>query len=163
MKLIKEIPAPPAAGTDAIPLKVERRVLAKRRWRGRAEDGADFGFDLVAPLSHGDVFHCEEGRSYLIEQRPEPVLKVAYPDQREAAHRAWQVGNLHFPAQFAEGHLLVEDDLAVRQMLQRNEIPYEEAEEVFQPVVAASGHHHHDHDHPADHGHSHDHHHGHHH
>ena len=33
-------------------LTVERRVLAKRRWRGQAEDGTDFGFDLAIPLKN---------------------------------------------------------------------------------------------------------------
>ena len=32
---------------NEISLTVERRVLAKRRWRGQAEDGTDFGFDLA--------------------------------------------------------------------------------------------------------------------
>ena len=31
----------------SISLTVDRRVLAKRRWRGQAEDGTDFGFDLA--------------------------------------------------------------------------------------------------------------------
>ena len=166
MQIIKELPAEEASSdSPSVCLKVERRVLAKRRWRGQADDGTDFGFDLSAPLKHGDQFHFAHEQRYQIEQLPEQVFKVAYPDSREAAHRAWQVGNLHFPAQFTDGYLLVENDLAIRQMLERNDIPFEEAEEVFQPVVAAAGHHHHDHDH--DHGHthshSHDHGHGHHH
>ena len=141
MQVIKEIQTDSSSNElPAVPLKVERRVLAKRRWRGEAQDGAEFGFDLAAPLGHGDVFFANDENRYLIEQEPEAVLKVAYPDPREAAHRAWQVGNLHFPAQFTDGYLLVENDLAIRQMLERNDIPYEEAEEVFQPVVAAAGH-----------------------
>ncbi|MDE0577339.1 MAG: urease accessory protein UreE [Opitutales bacterium] len=167
MQIIKELPADEAcADSPSVSLKVERRVLAKRRWRGQAADGTDFGFDLSAPLKHGDQFHFANEQRYQIEQLPEQVFKVAYPDPREAAHRAWQVGNLHFPAQFTDGYLLVENDLAIRQMLERNDIPFEEAEEVFQPVVAAAGHHHHhdhDHDHGHTHSHSHDHGHGHHH
>ncbi|MAN36145.1 MAG: hypothetical protein CMI21_00760 [Opitutae bacterium] len=158
MKLIKSLPEEydNACGIS-VPLKVERRVLAKRRWRGKADDGSDFGFDLDAPFSHGDCFFQEDGKSYVIEQKPEEVFRVSYPGgQQEAAERAWQVGNLHFPAQFSESYLLVENDLAVRQMMERNEIPYEEALEVFRPVVAASGHHHHD-DHSHDHEHTHDH------
>ena len=167
MQIIKEIPDEEASSdSPSVCLKVERRVLAKRRWRGQADDGTDFGFDLSAPLKHGDQFHFANEQRYQIEQLPEQVFKVAYPDPREAAHRAWQVGNLHFPAQFTDGYLLVENDLAIRQMLERNDIPFEEAEEVFQPVVAAAGHHHqhdHDHDHGHTHSHSHDHGHGHHH
>jgi urease accessory protein len=143
MQVIKEPnPMNPETFENSISLTVERRVLAKRRWRGQAEDGTDFGFDLEAPLRHGVCFHAQEDKNYVIEQKPEEVFLVPYPDQQEAAHRAWQVGNLHFPAQFTESYLLVEGDLAVRHMLDRNEIPFEEAIEVFQPVMAASGHHH---------------------
>ena len=143
MKIIKEFnPINPEVFKNPISLTVERRVLAKRRWRGQAQDGADFGFDLISPLRHGICFHAEEDKNYVIDQKPEVVFRVSYPDQQEAAHRAWQVGNLHFPAQFLESYLLVEGDLAVRLMLERNQIPFEEGMEVFQPVLAAAGHHH---------------------
>jgi urease accessory protein UreE len=126
----------------SIPLNVDRRVLAKRRWRGRATDGTDFGFDLAVPLKHGACFYSEDERYYLIDQKPEKVFRVSFPNQQEAAHLAWQVGNLHFPAQFKEDYLLVEGDLAVQYMLERNEIPFEESVEIFQPILAVSSHHH---------------------
>lgn len=125
-----------------ISLTVERRVLAKRRWRGQAEDGTDFGFDLAIPLKNGICFHSEEDKNYIIDQKPETVFKVAYSDQKEAALLAWQVGNLHFPAQFNDSYLLVEGDHAVRLMLERNQIPFEESQEVFQPVISSSSHKH---------------------
>ena len=124
------------------PLTVDRRVLAKRRWRGQARDGTDFGFDLAVPLQHGVCFYHEDERYYLIDQKPEKVFRVSYPNQQEAAHLAWQVGNLHFPAQFKENYLLVEGDLAVQYMLERNEIPFEQTMEIFQPILAVSSHHH---------------------
>ena len=143
VKIIKEFnPINPQVFKNPISLTVERRVLAKRRWRGQAQDGVDFGFDLISPLRHGICFHAEEDKNYVIDQKPEVVFRVPFPDQKEAAHRAWQVGNLHFPAQFLESYLLVEGDLAVRLMLERNQIPFEEGMEVFQPVLAATGHHH---------------------
>ena len=127
---------------NEISLTVERRVLAKRRWRGQAEDGTDFGFDLISPLRNGICFHKQENRNYVIDQKPESVFKIPYSNPNEAAHRAWQVGNLHFPAQFHDAYLLVEGDYAVRLMLERNQIPFDESTEVFQPVIAASSHHH---------------------
>ena len=143
MKIIKEFnPINPQVFKNPISLIVERRVLAKRRWRGQAQDGANFGFDLISPLRHGICFHAEEDKNYIIDQKPEVVFRIPFPDQQEAAHRAWQVGNLHFPAQFLESYLLVEGDLAVRLMLERNQIPFEEGMEVFQPVLAATSHHH---------------------
>ena len=81
---------------------MERRVLAKRRWRGQADDGTDFGFDLESPLRDGICFHAEEDKKYIINQKPEPVLRVH------------NFGNLHFPAQFSDSYLLVEGDYAVR-------------------------------------------------
>jgi urease accessory protein len=143
VKIIKEHnPINPGMFERAVSLTVERRVLAKRRWRGQAEDGTDFGFDLAVPLRNGICFHAEGEKNYVIDQKPEVVFRVPFPDQKEAAHRAWQVGNLHFPAQFLESYLLVEGDLAVRLMLERNQIPFEEGMEVFQPVLSATGHHH---------------------
>ena len=64
---IKEIKdAVKQTGNHAVSLKVERRVLAKRRWRGEAEDGTEFGFDLALPLKHGICFHRVENKNYLI-------------------------------------------------------------------------------------------------
>ena len=111
---------------DGISLSVERRVLAKRRWRGQAQDGTDFGFDLETPLRNGVCFHMEEDRNYVIDQKPEAVFRVPYSNQKEAAHLAWQVGNLHFPAQFKDSYLMVEGDLSVRLMLERNQITIQE-------------------------------------
>lgn len=144
MNIIKELPNELIdSPVETISLKVERRVLAKRRWRGQSTDGMDFGFDLEIPMSHGDCFFIDENVHYSIEQLPEEVFVVPYLNSEDAAHRAWQIGNLHFPAQFTEKSLLVERDLAVKQMLDRNDIPYENGIEVFEPVVATSGHHHH--------------------
>ena len=50
---------------NEVSLIVERRVLAKRRWRGQAEDGTDFGFDLLSPLRNGICFHREENSNYV--------------------------------------------------------------------------------------------------
>ena len=46
-------------------------------------------------------------------------------------HTERQVGNLHFPAQFHDAYLLVEGDYAVRLMLERNQIPFDESTEEF--------------------------------
>ncbi len=34
-------------------ISADRLTLAKRRWRGIADDGREFGFDLAAPLADG--------------------------------------------------------------------------------------------------------------
>ena len=124
-------------------VRVDRRTLAKTRWRAQAEDGTEFGFDLARPLRHGAAVFQNGQARYVIEQRPEPLLCVAVADPAEAARLGWMIGNLHFPAQVRAGGIYVEADPAVRQMLQREEIAYEETEGVFQPLHAGGAHHHH--------------------
>lgn len=134
---------PTPAPYTIVPLHVDRRKLAKRRWRGAAQDGTQFGFDLEQPLSHHDAFFARDGKVYRIEQQAETVLKIPFQTPSQAARYGWMVGNMHFPASFAEDALLAEDDSAVRQMLERNHIDYSFAKLVFRPVLVASGHHHH--------------------
>ena len=56
--------------------RVERLQLAKRLWRGVAADGTEFGFELEAPLKHGDAFFQSATARYVIEQQPEPVVEI---------------------------------------------------------------------------------------
>lgn len=137
-------------------LSVPRHTLAKRRWRAKAEDGTDFGFDLESPLKHGDTVFQTAKCVYVIYQEPEKVLSISFQTPPEAARLAWQVGNLHFPVAVQEDGLLVEDDLAVRQMLDREHIDYTETEAVFQPLSGVAAHHHHSHS-ASHHGHHHQH------
>lgn len=124
-----------------VAVRTDRRTLAKTRWRGQAEDGTEFGFDLTRPLRHGAAVFQNDRVRYVIEQRPEALLRVAVGDPTEGARLGWMIGNLHFPAQVRDGGIYVEADPAVRQMLTREGIPFEEAEGVFQPMHAG-GHHH---------------------
>ncbi len=126
-----------------IPLPIDRRKLAKRRFRAVAADGTEFGFDLAHPLKHGTPFHQTEDAVYLIEQEPESVLRIPIANAEQAALYGWMVGNMHFPAAFQTGAILAEDDPAVRQMLERSEIGFEESNAIFQPPSNAAAHHHH--------------------
>ena len=93
MKVIRE---PSQAKTNffqaSISLPVERRVLAKRRWRGQAMDGTDFGFDLQAPLRHGICFHAEKEKTYVIEQKPEEVFGylTLIIERQHIGHGKWE-------------------------------------------------------------------------
>ena len=131
-----------ADGLPSVCVRADRRTLAKTRWRALAEDGTEFGFELARPLRHGEAVFQNDRARYVIAQRPEPLLRVAVNDPTEAARLGWMIGNLHFPAQVRDGAIFVEADLAVRQMLAREEVAFEETEGVFQPLIAG-GHHHH--------------------
>jgi len=159
MQLIKQTIEPATNGKPEITLIADRFKLQKRRWRGQAEDGADFGFELAEPLGHGAVFFESKTNRYRIEQTPEPVLTISLAGSTtEAAETGWQIGNLHMPMQVADGEIRVGDDPAVRQLFTSMGIQFEVREEIFQPMKGSigAGHSHgHSHDHGIEHSHDH--------
>jgi len=134
----------PLADTPAltrIPLCVERLTLAKRRWRSAAADGAEFGFELTAPLADGAAFFASESAVYCIAQKPEPVLEIALiPKPAPVARLGWTIGNLHFPIQVTDEVIRVPDDPALRQLFERQKIPFNASERVFTPFARSHSH-----------------------
>jgi urease accessory protein len=133
----------PHAGEEIVILTADRAALAKRRWRGVAQDAREFGFDLDHALADGSVFFREAGKCYVISQAPEPVLEIEPGPERAVAVLAWQIGNLHFPIEVTESVIRTVDDPAIRQMLQREQVGWRPATEVFRPIAAAGHAHHH--------------------
>ncbi len=124
-------PAPPA---PTILLSVDRQTLAKRRWHRAAADGREFGFDLAEPLRDGVPFFHTGSATYLIAQQPEPVLEIPLSTPADSARLGWLIGNLHFSLEVARCFILVPDDSALRQMLEREHIGFKEASRVFHPA-----------------------------
>jgi urease accessory protein len=134
----------PHEGEEIVVLMTDRSVLAKRRWRAAAQDAREFGFDLDHPLADGSVFFREAGKCYVISQAPEPVLEIELGrDPAGVAVLAWQIGNLHFPIEVTESVIRTADDPAIRQMLQREQVAWRPANEVFRPITSAGHAHHH--------------------
>ena len=129
---------------EIVLLLADRTTLAKRRWRGVAQDGREFGFDLERPLSDGAVFHREGGKSYVISQAPESVLEVALGnDPARAAVISWQIGNLHFPLEITNQVIRCADDPAIRLLLSREGVAWHTATAVFRPIISLGHAHHH--------------------
>jgi urease accessory protein len=128
-------------GARRVPLVADRLTLAKRRWRGRAEDGEEFGFDLAAPLKDGIAFWAMKEAVYVIAQRAEMVLEVVLiPRSAPVARLGWAIGNLHFPIEVTDDAIRVPDDPALRQLFTREGIPFATVECVFQPFARTHGH-----------------------
>jgi len=138
---------------EHLPLIASRAMLAKRRWRGVAEDGREFGFDLDEPINPGAHFFAVGDTWYVIEQAPEDVIEIAFTTPEQAARLAWSLGNLHFSVEVLPQALRVTDDPAVRQLLAREHIAFQKINVVFQPLSAGAHHHGHDDDHEHDHHH----------
>jgi urease accessory protein len=152
MNLIRSARPSAEAGLSEIAVRASRQTLAKRLWRGAADDGTDFGFELETPLGHGDVVWTSPLANYVIRQQPEPVLEIPLDVSPDAAAViGWAVGNLHFAIEAQSTRLLAPDDSGLRQSLDRLGIHYHDLTAVFQPhrlAVKLVGHGH-------DHGHSH--------
>ncbi len=131
----------PSPSLPRVALCADRLTLAKRRWRGFAEDGVEFGFDLANPLAHGDAFYANDAVLYAIEQKPEPVLEIALiPKLSAIARLGWTIGNLHFPIQVTDEVVRVPDDSALRALFERQSIPFIVAARIFIPFAKAHSH-----------------------
>ncbi len=117
-------------------LHAERRQFLKRRWRGVAEDGTEFGFDLEERLLDGSVIFQSEGRDYIVRQIPEVVYRIPYESPAQAALIAWKTGNLHMPAQITDDAILVLHDEAMENLLRREAWPFTEPTVLFTPMKA---------------------------
>ena len=140
LNLVKSIVADPDVTLVPIALAVERTTIAKRLWRGVAEDGTEFGFDLAAPLKHGDTIFQSARARYFIQQQPEAVVEIALSiPPSAAAGIAWAIGNLHLELCAEPTRLLAPDEPAVRQLLGRLKVEYTATTAVFRPGRFARG------------------------
>jgi urease accessory protein len=144
MEIIHGALAPPTAGRPQIRLTVDRLTLARRRWRGAAEDGRDFGFDLAEPLRDGAIFFTADEGEYVIAQKYEPVLELRIADLGTRlgteARVGWMIGNLHFQIEVTEEVIRVVDDPAVRQLFEREHLAFTACKRVFHPLSGSHQH-----------------------
>lgn len=119
-----------------VTLSAERRQFLKRRWRGVAEDGTEFGFDLEARLTDGCVIFHQSGNDYIVRQLPEKVYEIPLESPAHAALVAWKTGNLHLPAQILDHSIRVLHDEAMTQLLDREGWPHSEPDVLFTPMKA---------------------------
>lgn len=132
------VSAPVASPTLALPLvelRVERRTLMKRLWRGTAADGTEFGFELGAALKHGDTVWQTSAARYVIVQEPEAVLEVLIGELPASATAGvgWAVGNLHLEFSSEAHRLLTPDEPAARQLFTRIQVGFTPTTAVFRP------------------------------
>ncbi|GAA5138406.1 hypothetical protein GCM10023213_17140 [Prosthecobacter algae] len=131
-RMLSDTPLRPVE--EQVELLVERRLFLKRRWRGVAADGTEFGFDLESRLRHGGVIHQTESTEYIVRQQPELVYQLRPGSLEEAALMGWKIGNLHLGVQVVDTLIRITHDVAVLQLFEREGWAYEEIEVVFNPL-----------------------------
>ena len=132
--------ANPDLSRREVTLPVDRITLAKRLWRGVAEDGVEFGFELQTPLKHGDAVFQSETARYTIRQATESVVEISLEIAPSAAAGiGWAIGNLHLELSPEATRLLAPDEPAVRARLDRLKVPYRQTTAIFRPGRFARG------------------------
>ena len=140
LQLIQAPVTQPDETRPEVALRADRLTVAKRLWRGTAEDGTEFGFELTAPLQHGDTFWQTAVARYVIRQQPEAVVEVSLEVAPSAAAGiGWAVGNLHLELQAEPARLLAPDEPAARQLLERLKVPFKPTTAIFRPGRFARG------------------------
>jgi urease accessory protein len=140
MHLIGATVTQPDLTLPEVALKVERVTVLKRLWRGSAEDGTEFGFELSAPLKHGDTFWQSATARYVLQQQPEAVVEISLEVAPSAAAGiGWAIGNLHLELAAEPARLLAPDEPAVRQLLERLKVPFQPTTAIFRPGRFARG------------------------
>ncbi len=140
MQLISAPVVAPDAALPEVALRTDRQTVAKRLWRGTAEDGMEFGFELAGPLKHGDTFWQTATARYVLQQIPEAVVEISLEVAPSAAAGiGWAVGNLHLELQAEATRLLAPDEPAVRQLLERLKVPFKQTTAIFRPGRFARG------------------------
>lgn len=125
---------PGAGDRPEVALRADRRQVAKRLWRGRADDGREFEFDLEAPLRDGDCLADDGEVRYRLRQQPEPVLAVSLAlAPSAAAGIGWAAGNLHLEMSAEADRVLLPDEPAARGLLGRLGLAFEATTAVFRP------------------------------
>ena len=130
----------PQTSLPEVTVRADRITLAKRLWRGSADDGAEFGFELTAPLRHGDTVFETTTTRYVVCQAEEPVVEISLDIAPSAAAGiGWAIGNLHLELASEPTRLIAADEPAVRQLLERLKVPYRQTTAIFRPGRFARG------------------------
>jgi urease accessory protein len=117
----------------------------QRRWtRGRltTAGGRELGIALETGtvLQPGSILCVEQDWYAVVEAAEEPTLAITPSNSTEALRVAYEVGNRHFPLALEGGDLLVPDDPAMLQLLERLGVSWERRNAVFAPLGIGRGH-----------------------
>jgi|SRR6516225_4100039 urease accessory protein len=144
MLVLEQLPGQVAA-EELRGKKADKLLLSweQRRWaRGRFVTAQGREIALALPtgtrLEPGRTL-CVEADWYLaVEAVSEPVLAIGPRDRQEAIQIAFEIGNRHFPLAVESDNLLVPDDPAMVQLLERAGVPWERRLAVFTPISKLS-------------------------
>jgi urease accessory protein len=140
MVRIDQIPAPPERATllgkerDTLVMTAEERQWTRRRVTTTAEREVALALATGVKLAPGMIIAIEADWYLEVEAAEEPLLAIQPSDRDSAVRIAFEVGNRHSPLALDGDHLLVPDDLAMEQLLNRLGVSWTRRRAPFNPV-----------------------------
>jgi urease accessory protein len=125
---------------DALVLTAEERRWGRRRVTTEGGRQLALALPTGSVLQPGEILHVARDFYVVIEAAREPVLAVAPRSPEEGLRVAFEVGNRHFTLAIDGDRLLVPDDPAMEQLLERLEVPWRRDHAVFVPLGVAHRH-----------------------
>ena len=125
---------------DALVLTAEERRWGRRRVTTEKGRVLALALPTGSVLVPGAILHVARDFYVVIEAASEPVLAVTPRSHEEALRVAFEVGNRHFTLAVDGERLLVPDDPAMEQLLERLEVPWRREHAIFAPL--GTGHRH---------------------
>lgn len=119
---------------DTLPLTWEERRWTRKRVVTTGGREVALALPTGTVLGPGDVIAVADAWYLEVEARPEPVLAAFPRDRAEAIRAAFEVGNRHFTLALDGDTLLVPDDTAMEQLLDRLGVRWERRAAVFDPI-----------------------------
>lgn len=161
-------------GRGLAPVLLKRAASVALDWDTRsrsrfdATDSSGRALGVFLPrgsvVRGGDVLVAEDGTLVRVLAAPQPVLTVrhcpAHGSPFDLLRAAYHLGNRHVALELQSGHLKLEPDPVLAEMLRAMHLIVQEAEDAFEPEGGAYASGGHGHAHGPSHGHSHGHSHG---
>jgi urease accessory protein len=119
---------------DTLPLTWEGRRWTRRKAQTSAGREIGLAFPTGTVLTVGAVLWVADDWYLQVEAAPEPVIAVHPRSHSEALRICFEVGNRHFSVAEDGDRLLVPDDTAMVQLLERLGARWEKTEAVYAPM-----------------------------
>lgn len=127
---------------DTLRLTWEGRRWTRKKLRTSAGRDVALALPTGTVLPIGALLLVEHAFYLAVEGEPEPVIAVRPRDHHEALRVAFEVGNRHFSLAEDGDALLVPDDTAMTQLLERLNVRWERRAAVYRPIGFAHPHEH---------------------
>ena len=119
---------------DALVLTAEQRRWGRRRVTTRQGRELALALPTGSVLVPGDILHVTRGWYVVVEAAAEPVLAITPRSHEEGLRVAFEIGNRHFALAIDGDRLLVPDDPAMEQLLDRLDVDWRRDQAVFVPL-----------------------------